>query len=53
MIEERLKGAKAVVVIWSAEAAKSHWVRAEANTALERGTLLRLLCLSVGSNEGV
>jgi TolB-like protein len=42
VIEERLKSAKAVVVIWSAEAAKSHWVRAEANTALEVGTLVQL-----------
>ena len=25
VIEERLKSAKAVVVLWSAEAAKSHW----------------------------
>ncbi len=42
VIEERLKAAKAVVVVWSAEAAKSHWVRAEANTALEAGTLVQL-----------
>jgi len=31
VIEERVNGAKAVVVLWSAEAAKSHWVRAEAD----------------------
>ena len=36
VIEERLKSAKAVVVLWSAEAAKSQWVRAEADTARER-----------------
>jgi TolB-like protein len=42
VIEERLKAARAVVVIWSAEAAKSHWVRAEANTALEAGTLVQM-----------
>jgi adenylate cyclase len=42
VIEERLKAAKAIVVIWSAEAAKSHWVRAEANTALEAGTLVQM-----------
>src|SRR5579871_6751756 len=42
VIEERLKAAKAVVVVWSTEAAKSHWVRAEANTALEAGTLVQL-----------
>jgi hypothetical protein len=27
VIEERLKAARAVVVVWSAEAVKSHWVR--------------------------
>ena len=42
VIEERLRAAQAVVVIWSAEAAKSHWVRAEANAALELGTLVQL-----------
>ena len=29
VIEERLAAAKAVVVLWSAEAAKSQWVRAD------------------------
>jgi len=43
VIEERLKSAKAVVVLWSAESAKSHWVRAEANTALEGGTLAQAM----------
>jgi adenylate cyclase len=43
VIEERLKSAKAVVVLWSAESAKSHWVRAEANTALEAGTLVQAM----------
>src|SRR3954465_13899853 len=33
VIEERLKGAKAVVVLWSREAVKSQWVRAEADAA--------------------
>src|SRR5665213_2238055 len=42
VIEERLKAAKAVVAVWSAEAAKSHWVRAEADAALEAGTLVQL-----------
>lgn len=42
VIEERLKAARAVVTVWSAEAAKSHWVRAEANAALEAGTLVQL-----------
>jgi adenylate cyclase len=43
VIEERLKSAKAVVVLWSTESAKSHWVRAEANTALEGGTLVQAM----------
>ena len=42
VLEERLKAARAVVVLWSAEAARSHWVRAEANAALEAGTLVQL-----------
>lgn len=42
VIEERLKSAKAVVVIWSAEAAKSQWVRAEADAARELGTLVQV-----------
>ena len=33
VIEERLTGASAVIVLWSAEAAKSQWVRAEADQA--------------------
>jgi adenylate cyclase len=41
VIEERLNAAKAVVVLWSQEAAKSHWVRAEADSARESGTLVQ------------
>jgi adenylate cyclase len=41
VIEERLKSANAVVVLWSAEAAKSQWVRAEADTARHLGTLIQ------------
>jgi adenylate cyclase len=41
VIEERLRAAKAVVVLWSEEAVKSHWVRAEADTAREAGTLVQ------------
>src|ERR1051326_7926288 len=41
IIEERLKGAEAVVVLWSAEAAKSQWVRAEADSARSAGTLIQ------------
>src|SRR5579863_8873332 len=33
VIEERLTAAKAVVVVWSAEAVKSEWVRSEADRA--------------------
>ena len=42
VIEERLRSAKAVVVIWSAEAAKSQWVFSEANRAREDGKLVQL-----------
>ena len=42
VIEERLRSAKAVVVIWSADAARSQWVRAEADVAREAGTLVQV-----------
>lgn len=42
VIEERLRGARAVIVIWSADAVKSQWVRAEANLAREARTLVQL-----------
>jgi adenylate cyclase len=41
VIEERINGARAVVVLWSAEAAKSHWVRAEADSARSAQTLVQ------------
>jgi adenylate cyclase len=41
VIEERLKSAKAVVVLWSAEAAKSEWVRAEADAARTAHTIVQ------------
>src|SRR6185369_1978633 len=41
VIEERIKGAAAVLVLWSAEALKSQWVRAEADTALTALTLVQ------------
>ena len=41
VIEERIKGAGAVVVLWSAEAAKSQWVRAEADAARAALTLVQ------------
>lgn len=39
VIEERLRGSKAVVVLWSADAIKSQWVRAEADLARTMATL--------------
>jgi adenylate cyclase len=42
VIEERINDARAVVVLWSAEAAKSHWVRAEADTARAALTLIQV-----------
>ena len=42
VIEERLEAAKAVVVLWSVDAAKSHWVRAEAEVARSAGTLVQV-----------
>lgn len=42
VIEEQLEAAKAVVVLWSAEAARSQWVRSEANRARETGRLVQV-----------
>lgn len=41
-IEEKLRAAKAVIVVWSADAVKSQWVRAEADAARNAGTLVQL-----------
>src|SRR4051812_37474668 len=41
VIEERIKSAKAVLVLWSTDAARSQWVRAEAEAAREAGTLVQ------------
>ena len=41
VIQERLKSAQAVVVLWSMEAAKSQWVRSEADAARQAGTLVQ------------
>ena len=43
VIEERLKSAKAVVVLWSAGAAKSEWVRAEADAARTAHTIVQVI----------
>jgi TolB-like protein len=42
VIEEHLRAAAAVLVIWSADAARSQWVRSEANRARELGKLVQL-----------
>ena len=42
IIEQRLRTARAVVVVWSAEARQSDWVRAEAEVARQAGTLVQL-----------
>jgi TolB-like protein len=42
VIEERLRSAKAVVVIWSAEAVRSHWVRSEADRARSEDKLVQV-----------
>ena len=47
VIEERLKTADAVVVVWSADAVKSQWVRSEADRAREDGKLVQLSLDSV------
>ena len=41
VISERLDEAKAVLVLWSKDAAASHWVRSEANRAREKGKLVQ------------
>ncbi|MDQ2859659.1 MAG: TIR domain-containing protein [Pseudomonadota bacterium] len=42
VISERLASAKVVVVIWSADAAQSQWVRSEANRGRADGKLVQL-----------
>ncbi len=47
VIEERIKSAKAVLVLWSGDAVRSQWVRAEADAAREAGTLVQVSLDSV------
>jgi adenylate cyclase len=42
VIDERLRAAKAVVVVWSAEAVRSQWVQSEADTARAEHKLVQL-----------
>jgi adenylate cyclase len=42
VIEEQLNAAKAVLVIWSADAVRSEWVRSEANRARESHKLVQI-----------
>jgi TolB-like protein len=42
VIEEHLEAAKAVVVVWSAEAVKSQWVRSEADRARQHDKLVQV-----------
>ena len=42
VIEERLKSAKAVLVVWSRDGASSEWVRAEADAARHGRKLVQL-----------
>jgi tetratricopeptide (TPR) repeat protein len=42
VIEEQLEASKSVLVLWSEEATKSHWVRSEANRARETGRLVQV-----------
>jgi TolB-like protein len=42
VIEENLRAAKAVLVIWSEDACRSRWVPAEADLAHQLGTLVQL-----------
>jgi adenylate cyclase len=42
VLDERLKSARAVVVLWSADAVKSQWVQSEADRARTDGKLVQL-----------
>jgi class 3 adenylate cyclase/tetratricopeptide (TPR) repeat protein len=42
VIEENLRAARVVLVIWSTDAVKSNWVRAEAGVGLDAGTLVQM-----------
>jgi len=40
VISEQLSGADCIITLWTEESLKSHWVRDEADEALQRGVLL-------------
>lgn len=42
VISEQLDSASAVLVLWTKDSAASHWVRSEANRALQTGRLVQL-----------
>jgi TolB-like protein len=42
VIEEQLRSARAVIVLWSEDAARSQWVRAEADLARNLGNLVQV-----------
>jgi len=42
VIEEQLESAAAVLVLWSSDGVRSHWVRSEANRARETGRLIQV-----------
>lgn len=47
VIQERIDQARAVLVLWSAEAVRSQWVRSEANRAREQAKLVQASLASV------
>ena len=48
VLAERIDAAKAVLVLWSPKAAKSQWVRSEADRARSQGKLVQAMMAPVG-----